>query len=101
MLTFWIHDFMYIAKENRGKTGEQNLIFPTNVKSIPEFSIIDLQIMTSHSGNENGYGIKVQKVTQHPTTLYSYLTAASLLSLPQTYTESVAGERVHLSLAGV
>lgn len=80
---------MYIAKENRGKTGEQNLIFPTNVKSIPEFSIIDLQIMTSHSGNENGYGIKVQKVIQHPTTLYSYLTAPSLLSLPQTYTESV------------
>ena len=80
---------MYVAKENRGKSMEQGLIFPTNVKSIPEFSIIDLQIMTSHNGNENGYGLKVQKITQHPTTLYSYLTQASLLSLPSSYTDSV------------
>ena len=89
ILTFWIHDFMYIAKDGRGKSPEQSHIFPTNVKSIPEFSIIDLQIMTSHSGNENGYGIRVQRVTLHPTTLYSYLTPASLLSIPKTYSDSV------------
>ncbi len=89
ILTFWIHDFMYIAKENRGKSPEQCHIFPLNVKSIPEFSIIDLQIMTSHSGNENGYGIKVQRIILHPTTLYSYLTVPSLLSIPKTYSESV------------
>jgi hypothetical protein len=79
---------MYIAKENR-KSPEQSHIFPTNVKSIPEFSIIDLQIMTSHNGNENGYGIKVQRILPHPTTLYSYLTPASLLSIPVTFPDSV------------
>ena len=79
---------MYIAKENR-KSPEQSHIFPPNVRLIPEFSVIDLQIMTSHSGNENGYGIKVQRISLHPTTLYSYLTPASLLSIPVTYSDSV------------
>jgi hypothetical protein len=88
VLTFWIHDFMYVAKENR-KTPEMAHIFPTHVKSIPEFSIVDLQIMTSHNANDNGYGIKVQRIVLHPTTLYSYLTAASLLSIPVSYTDSV------------
>lgn len=79
---------MYIAKENR-KSPEQSHIFPTHVKSIPEFSIIDLQIMTSHNGNDNGYGIKVQRILLHPTTLYSYLSQASLLSIPKSYSDSV------------
>ena len=80
---------MYIARESRGKSPEAAYIFPRGIESIPEFSIIDLQIMTSHSGNENGYGIKVQRVSLHPTTLYSYLTKSSLLSIPVTYSDSV------------
>lgn len=80
---------MYIARESRGKSPEASYIFPRGIESIPEFSIIDLQIMTSHSGNENGYGIKVQRVSLHPTTLYSYLTKPSLLSIPVTYPDSV------------
>jgi len=78
---------MYIGKERR--SADLAYIFPTNIKSIPEFSIVDLQIMTSHSGNENGYGIKVQRVQPHPTTLYSYLSKASLHSLPSDFSESV------------
>lgn len=80
---------MYIARESRGKSPEAAHIFPRGIESIPEFSIIDLQIMTSHSGNENGYGIKVQRVSIHPTTLYSYMTKASLHSIPVTYPDSV------------
>ena len=89
VLTFWIHDFMYIAKDNRKSPGDPIHLFPTHIRSIPEFSIIDLQIMTSHNGNENGYGIKVQRVQLHPTTLYSYLTNASLRSIPVSYSDSV------------
>lgn len=82
---------MYMAKPSlRG--GEPQLIFPTDVQTIPEFRVVDLQIMSSHSGNtDKGYGIKLQKVTLHPTTLYSYLTPHSLLAMPQTYSDSVEG----------
>jgi hypothetical protein len=88
VLTFWIHDFMYSPKENR-KSSEPSYVFPTTVKSIPEFTIIDLLVMPSHSGNDNGYGLNVKRVQIHPTTLYSYLTPHSLMSIPETYPDSV------------
>lgn len=79
---------MYIAKDNR-KSPELTHVFPSTVKSIPEFTIIDLFIMPTHSGNENGYGMGVKRVRIHPTTLYSYLTPHSLLAIPGTYPDSV------------
>jgi len=70
--------------------GEAQQLFPADVQTIPEFVVVDLQIMTSHSGNsEKGYGIKLQRVSLNPTTLYSYLTKQSLLAIPGSYLESV------------
>ena len=66
------------------------MIFPVDVQTIPEFAVVDVQITSSHSGNsEKGYGIKLQKITLHQTTLYSYLTKHSLLSIAGAYHESV------------
>jgi len=70
--------------------GEAPMLFPSDVQTIPEFMVVDLQIMSSHSGNsEKGYGIKLQRVVLHPTSLYSYLTKQSLLAIPGSYPESV------------
>ena len=89
VLTFWVHDFMYSPRDSK-KDGEPQLCFPTNVKFIPEFTIVDLHIMTSHGGNlEKGYGVNLKKVTLHQTTLYSYLTDPSLLSIPASYSASM------------
>ena len=66
--------------------GEAPMLFPSDVQTIPEFMVVDLQIMSSHSGNsEKGYGIKLQRVVLHPTSLYSYLTKQSLLAIPGSY----------------
>ena len=90
VLTFWVHDFMYNARDGGRKDGEPQMCFPSDMRVIPEFSIIDLHIMSSHSLNvDKGYGINLKKVTLHPTTLYSYLTDASLRSLPESYPLSV------------
>ena len=89
VLTFWVHDFMYSPRDSR-KDGEPQMCFPTHVKFIPEFSIVDLHIMTSHAGNlEKGYGVNLKKVSLHQTTLYSYLTEPSLLSIPASYAASM------------
>jgi hypothetical protein len=100
VLTFWVHDFMYqaresIKKDSRGgdggrKDAEPQTCFPSGIQTIPEFTIVDMHIMTSHNGNlEKGYGINLKKVALHPTTLYSYLTDASLHSIPSSYASSI------------
>ena len=95
ILTFWVHEFMFQAKEARkdaSKKGDDapQTCLPSNVKIIPEFSIVDLHIMASHSGNvDKGYGINLKKLVPHPTSLYSYLTEQSLLSLPSSYAASL------------
>jgi len=98
-LTFWVHDFMFTPKDNK-KTNEPQFVFPTDIPVIQEFTVIDMKIMSSHNeGERKGYGIKLQKITVHPTSLYSYLTNASLKTLPATYEEStrLAEERMRES----
>ena len=95
VLTFWVHEFMFVAKEGRKDPSRKEpeapqTCLPTDVRIIPEFTIIDLHIMASHSGNlEKGYGINLKKVVLHPTSLYSYLTPAALLSVPSSYAGSL------------
>ena len=95
VLTFWVHEFMFVAKEGRKDPSKKEqeapqTCLPTDVRIIPEFTIIDLHIMASHSGNlEKGYGINLKKVVLHPTSLYSYLTPPALLSIPSSYSASL------------
>ena len=95
VLTFWVHEFMFVAKEGRkdpSKKGDDapQTCLPTEVKVIQEFTIVDLHIMASHSGNlEKGYGINLKKLVLHPTSLYSYLTEPSLLTVPSSYAASL------------
>lgn len=90
VLTFWVHDFMFTPKTSVRASAEPTTLFPSEVQTIPEFVVVDLHIMSSHSGNsEKGYGIKLQRVTLHPTSLYSYLTRQALLSIPESYPGSV------------
>jgi hypothetical protein len=57
---------------------------------IPEFTVVDMRIMTSHNDVEPGYGCKLQKISLHHTTLYSYMGPDSLHLLPETFAS--AGE---------
>ena len=72
---------MYEAKDS--KAGPK-YVFPSDMDFIPEFSVIDMRIMISNNQTEGGYGLKLQSVALHSTSLYSYLGPESLLLLPAT-----------------
>jgi len=86
---------MFEMKENK---GQEQCVFPrdNDMQFIPEFTVIDLRIMTSHNSVEGGYGCKLQQITLHPTTLYSYIGADSLGLIPPTLESSLelADQRV-------
>ena len=98
---------MYDAKES--KAGDQ-FLFPrdNDMQYIPEFSVIDMRVMSGNNESEQGYGLKLQRITLHPTTLYSYLGPESLYMLPESIgsaTELAVGRAadsrfIHLQLEG-
>ena len=53
-MTFCVHSFMYDAKES--KAGEQ-FLFPrdNDMQYIPEFTLMDMRIMTGNNESESGY----------------------------------------------
>lgn len=81
MLTFYVHNFMF---EKKNDSGEQS-IFPRDLPVIPEFTIVDVRVMTSNNDSEGGYGCKLQRISLHHTSLYSYMGPESLHLLPESY----------------
>ena len=95
VLSFYIHEFMFEVKESK---GQEQSVFPrdNDMQFIPEFTVIDLRIMTSHNAVEGGYGCKLQQITLHPTSLYSYVGPESLPLIPGSLQSSLelADQRV-------
>jgi hypothetical protein len=88
VLSFYIHEFMFEVKDSK---GQESSVFPrdNDIQFIPEFTMIDLRIMTSHNAVEGGYGCKLQQITLHPTSLYSYLGPESLFLIPHSLQSSL------------
>jgi hypothetical protein len=84
VVSFFIQPFMYDAKESKSNKGEDRTeyIFPPQFDYIPEFTIIDMRVTISNNQTEGGYGLKLQKVTLHESSLYSYLGQDALFLLP-------------------
>ena len=72
---------MYQAKEGEVKKRQ---LFPQDcgITVIPEFTVVDVMIGTSHNESADGYGCKLQQISLHHTSLYSYLGKESLKLLP-------------------
>ena len=89
---------MFDRKSDGG--GDQSM-FPrdNDMQYIPEFTIVDMRIMTSNNDVEPGYGCKLQKISLHHTTLYSYMGHDSLHLLPETFASAgeVAVQRAEAS----
>jgi hypothetical protein len=83
---------MYEAKDK----GQSLFPHDNDTSVIPEFTVIDLKIMCAHNECSAGYGIKIQRISLHPTTLYSYFGSDGLGLLPGSIGEaqSIADERV-------
>lgn len=81
-MTFFVHSFMY-----KTDNGDNQAVFPrdNDMQFIPEFTVIDMRIMTSNNDVEGGYGCKLQKISLHHTTLYSYMGPESLSLMPETF----------------
>jgi len=62
---------------------KQRQLFPQDngMTSIPEFTIVDIMVGTSHIDCSEGYGLKLLQISLHPTSLYSYLGKESLQML--------------------
>lgn len=85
VISFFVQPFMYEAKESKsGQETRSEYIFPNHIDFIPEFTVIDMRVTIGNNQTEGGYGLKLQKVTLHDTTLYSYFGPESLLQLPST-----------------
>ena len=82
VLTFFVHSFMYKADN-----GDNQAVFPrdNDMQFIPEFTVVDMRIMTSNNDVEGGYGCKLQRISLHHTTLYSYMGVEALSLLPETF----------------
>ena len=83
-MTFFVHPFMYKANN-----GNEKGVFPKDIPFIPEFTVVDMHIMTSHNDTEGGYGCKLKRIEPHPTSLYSYMGAEYLQQLPGTYEKAL------------
>ena len=76
---------MYEPGESKaGQEAKVEYVFPSSVDSIQEFTVIDVRVTSSNNQTEGGYCLKLQKVSIHDTTLYSYFGPESLLQLPST-----------------
>jgi len=86
---------MYEAKDK----GQSLFPHDNETSVIPEFTVIDLKIMCAHNECSAGYGLKIQRVSLHPTTLYSYFGQDSLGLLPGSIGEAqgMAEERLRES----
>jgi hypothetical protein len=82
-MTFFVQSFMFDSKKS--DNGIDQYIFPRDMPFIPEFSVVDMHLMTSHNDTEGGYGCKLKKITMHQTSLYSYLGPESLHLLPDSF----------------
>ena len=86
-MTFYIQHFMFGI--NKSESGADQSIFPKDMPFIPEFSVVDMHLMTSHNDTEGGYGCKLKRLEMHNTSLYSYLGPDNLHLLPRTYDRAV------------
>ena len=82
-MTFFVQPFMFDAKKS--DNGMEQNIFPKELGIIPEFTVVDMHLMTSHNDTEGGYGCKLKKIELHHTSLYSYMGPESLHLLPGMY----------------
>jgi hypothetical protein len=87
VMTFYIQHFMFGI--NKSESGADQSIFPKDMQFIPEFSVVDMHLMTSHNDTEGGYGCKLKRLEMHHTSLYSYLGPDNLQLLPKTYDRAV------------
>lgn len=85
-MTFFVQSFMFDSKKS--DNGTDQFIFPRDMQFIPEFTVVDMHLMTSHNDTEGGYGCKLKKIALHSTTLYSYLGQDSLQLLPDTFNKA-------------
>lgn len=83
MVTFFAHPFLYDAKKS--ESGVDQFMFPKGIQFIPEFTVVNVHMMTSNNETDGGYGIKLKRFELHPTSLYSYMGPESLHLLPGTY----------------
>ena len=90
IVSFFIQPFMYEARESKSNKGEDRTeyIFPPQFDYLPEFTIIDMRVTISNNQTEGGYGLKLQKVTLHESTLYSYMGPDALFLLPGSDTQA-------------
>jgi len=66
-------------QSNSGEVKQRQLFPQDNgISSIPEFTIVDIMVGTSHVDCSEGYGLKLMQISLHPTSLYSYLGKESL-----------------------
>ena len=57
--------------------------FPPGVSVIPAYTIVDVHVSTGHNAAEKpGYGLKLNRVVPHRSSLYSYMFGASLGAIP-------------------
>ena len=84
----------------KSDSGADQFIFPRDMQFIPEFTVVDMHLMTSHNDTEGGYGCKLKKIALHSTSLYSYLGPESLHLLPDTFNKAteLAVERARANL---
>ena len=82
-MTFFVQSFMFDSRKS--DNGTDQYIFPRDMQFIPEFTVVDMHLMTSHSDTEGGYGCKLKRIMLHQTSLYSYLGSDSLHLLPSTF----------------
>lgn len=72
VLTFYLTDFNF-----------EKDVFPAGMAgSFPAFTVLDVTLNPSHNASE-GFGVKIARVRQHPSTLYSYMTPSGLERLPR------------------
>ena len=72
----------------KSENGTDQFIFPRDMQFIPEFTVVDMHLMTSNNETEGGYGCKLKKIALHTTTLYSYLGPESLHLLPDSFSKA-------------
>ena len=85
-MTFFVQSFMFDNKKS--DNGADQYLFPRDISFIPEFTIVDMHVMTSHNDTEGGYGCKLKKIALHHTSLYSYMGFDGLQLLPDTYVKA-------------
>jgi hypothetical protein len=83
VMTFCVQPFMFDCKKS--ESWQEQYIFPTDMQFIPEFSVVDMHLMSSNNEMESGYGCKLKKIVMHTTSLYSYLGPESLHLLPDSF----------------